>query len=191
MKDIIIVTSEGKNGGQIALALLCKLLIERGYNAKMFYVHRFPNQDTNQRRFLKTCFKIAINRVLRSIGLPRIFRKAPIIEATGPDCDYFPLGRLPEKIFPIFNKKKTIVVYPEIVYGNFLKAKNVVRWFLYKNRYKDVEGAFGSDDLFVCYRQIFNDWDLNPKGYEVRLAHFDFSMYRQYNFGERKEVSIR
>ena len=185
MKDIIIVTSKGKGGGHIALALLCKLLIKRGYNAKVYYVHDFPDENVDQQWFWKRSIKMAINRCCEKLGLPPIYKKVPPIEYSSPDCDYTPIGILPEKIFPFFNKKKTIVVYPEVVYGNFLRAKNVVRWLLFKNRYKDVEGAFGKDDLVICYRQIFNDWELNPEGYQVRLAHFDTSMYRQYNFEPR------
>lgn len=185
MHKIIIVTSKGKGGGHIALALLCKLLIERGYDAKVYYVHDFPDQNVSQRRFWRSCLKMSVNRCLEKFGLPRLFRRLPSMKLYSPDCDYTPLGNLPEKIFPFFNKKKTIVVYPEVVYGNFLRAKNVVRWLLFKNRYKDMEGAFGKDDLVICYRQFFNDWDLNPEGYQVRLAHFDSSMYRQYNFEPR------
>ncbi len=186
-KNVIIVTSQGKGGGHIALALLCRLLIDRGVDAKVYYVHDFPGHGVDPRWFWKRCLKTAVNRCCELMGWKRVFEKEPPIEFESPDCDYHPLGKLPEKIFPFFNKKNTVVVYPEVVYGNFLKARHVVRWLLYKNRYEGVEGAFGPDDLVVCYRQIFNDWNLNPEGYEVRLAHFDTQMYRQYNFGERAE----
>lgn len=58
------------------------------------------------------------------------------------------------KFFP-FVDKNTIVVYPEIVNGNLLNAKNVVRWLLYHNKIyrKDENGntiGYNKNDLFFA-----------------------------------------
>lgn len=87
---------------------------------------------------------------------------------------------------PFFSRKNTVVLYPEKVYGNFLKARHVVRWLLYYNPYPNDEKAFGKDDLVIAFRSIFNDEKLNPKGYQVQVLWFNNQLYRRYNYGNRK-----
>lgn len=82
-------------------------------------------------------------------------------------------------------QKKSIIIYPEYLYGNPLQAKNVVRWLLYYNRFKDVDGAFEKNDMVVCYRDIFNDAELNPTGVKLTIGYFDNQLYRRYNYGPR------
>ena len=92
-----------------------------------------------------------------------------------------------EKIIP-YTSKNTIVVYSEGVYGNPLRAKNVVRWFLYHNRFPNNPEAYGKDDLVFSYREIFNDYNLNPLCRLLTLNYFDKDLYKQTNFGERTGV---
>lgn len=87
---------------------------------------------------------------------------------------------------PFFNKKKTIVVYPEVIFGNPLEAYHVVRWLLYNTKYKNNIGAYSPSDLFIAYRECFNDTDLNPHNYIVHQASFNLDLYKQYNYGRRK-----
>lgn len=79
----------------------------------------------------------------------------------------------------------TITVYPEIYYGNPLHARNVVRWLLYYNRYPNDPYAYGKNDLFICFRQQFNDEKLNPNKYQLRMNHYDLDLYKRTNYGER------
>lgn len=69
---------------------------------------------------------------------------------------------LKRQLFPFFSKRNTIVVYPEVCYANFLNARNVVRWFLSYNRFVGDFNAYGNDDLFITFRDVFNDLKLNP-----------------------------
>lgn len=87
---------------------------------------------------------------------------------------------------PFFRKKNTIVVYPEKYYGNVLKARYVVRWLLYFYPYSDIKQAYDDSDLFICYRLLFNDWQLNPKGYQVCSHYFNKDLYYRYNWGVRQ-----
>ena len=100
--------------------------------------------------------------------------------------DYFyePVKGCKRKWTP-FISDDTIVVYPDMMYGNILKAKNIVRWLLYFNRFKNNVNAYGKDDLFFCYREIFNDYQLNPKCRMLYFQNFDFELYKQTNYGER------
>ena len=78
------------------------------------------------------------------------------------------------------------MIYPEICYGNILGAKRVVRWLLYYYRFAEDNTAYGKDDLFICYREVFNDLNLNPKHNELHVVNFDSDMYRQTNYELRE-----
>lgn len=86
---------------------------------------------------------------------------------------------------PFFRRDNTIVIYPEYLYGNPLHAKHVVRWLLYHYKFENMPGAYDKSDLFFCYRQFFNNVNLNPLGLEMHINYFDNQLYRQYNFGPR------
>lgn len=185
-KNIIIVNSRNIFGGTIVLSLLSKLLNDRGFNAKVLYVHDFPTINTIEWKFwikwLVYSIKYRLKLLLYKIFYNTRFRKISIFSC----FDYIPIQNVKEKYTPFFRKENTIVIYPEVVSGNFLKAKNVVRWLLYHHNWEGKNNAYNPHDLFICYRQIFNDWNLNPDGNELQLNFFDAEMYRQYNYNERK-----
>lgn len=55
-----------------------------------------------------------------------------------------------------------VVIYPEVVDGNPLKGKNVVRWLLNKPGELSNKVEYGKDDLFFFFDKHFNDAQLNP-----------------------------
>lgn len=80
----------------------------------------------------------------------------------------------------------SVVVYPEIVLGNPLNAKYVVRWLLNKPGaiYGNVE--FGRGDLFFFYNHHFNDWRLNPnKENHLNVSEIMGDVYVKKNNGKR------
>ena len=184
----IIVSCRLTRGGTLVLSALCKLLRDRGYSAKMFYINDLPKKETNWTSWwlwqIRSYIKMPFIRLL--CALNKSSEKE--INKIRREIIYQPIKGLPTQYFPIFNRSKTIVVYPEIIYGNFLKAKKVVRYLLYYNKlYKaDDKDSFGENDLFIAHREVFNDPDLNPGKNLVQLNWFDSTLYRQYNFGERK-----
>ena len=44
------------------------------------------------------------------------------------------------------------------------------------------------NNLFVCYRQQFNDEVLNPDRYELHTPYFDLDLYRRSNYGDRHGI---
>lgn len=185
-KNIIIVNSHQNNGGNIVLEKLSYLLHESGLNAKTFYVEKFPAPNEKMTQFWRQWFSYTIKYHIRVV-LYSLFKNTFLINKDRfRDIEQIPVKGVKEKYLPFFNKKNTIVIYPEVIYGNFLNAKNVVRWLLYHYKWTNDTAAYNTDDLFICYRMIFNDWTLNPNGYEVTISHFDTELYRRYNYGQRE-----
>lgn len=185
-KKIVIVNAHAIFGGTIVLSTLCKLLRERGVDAKIFYVHNFPSENTDMRRYWCQWCIYSVKYHILSL-LYRLLKGTRYVDSPRFRAfEYIPVKGTKEQYLPFFSRKDTIVVYPEVVYGNFLNAKNVVRWLLYHYKWPNDTKAYDKDDLFICYREVFNDWQLNPEGYKVCISHFDSDLYKQYNFGERE-----
>lgn len=185
-KKIIIYNTWTYYGGTLALSTLCKTLRELGYDASLIFVDPFPSA-TNKKvidRVIKVWYLLIKRYILH------------IILFLAPNTNILQKSKLPQttvtsikgikRHFNPFSVKNNIVVYPEFIYKNPLFAKNVVRWFLYNNRFMPEEKAFGEKDLFIAYREVFNDPTLNPEHHIVNIKYFDSTLYRQYNFKERK-----
>lgn len=55
-----------------------------------------------------------------------------------------------------------VIVYPEVVVGNPLQGKNIVRWLLHRPGYNNGgKIGFGEDDLFFFYDKVFDDARFN------------------------------
>lgn len=79
-----------------------------------------------------------------------------------------------------------IVLYPEVVAGNPLKAKRVVRWLLYKAGEHTGVIDYSPDDLFFYYLKEYDYPKLNrfPDN-QLFVAEYFSDIYRQTNFGPR------
>lgn len=177
MKFVIVSSRQGY-GGPILLHALCKYLNQLGYDAKIFYTDVWKYDKNRKKSFwrkwcsyiLRDSLKLFRAKVLKE-------RKASLnryIDESVRGC--------PRKYLPLIDSE-TVVIYPELMYGNPLGAKNVVRWFLYHNRFDD--NAYNKDDFFICYREVFNDWRLNPKGIMLQIGYYDIDKYKRYNYGKR------
>lgn len=188
MKKIIILNSYEYYGGTLVLSTLCRLLSQRGYDTRLFIIHQYPEQGMNQYKYLyknwlKYNITYGIKKIIYAIikntklANNRRFKAISINHTYNCKIQYL----------PFFNKKDTIVIYPEIAFGNLLKAENIVRWLLYHYKYENIPNAYSPNDLFICYREKFNSWKLNPECKKVQINDFNSKLYFQYNWGERKE----
>lgn len=182
MKFVIVSPRQGC-GGPIVLHLLCKLLVEKGFDARIFYVGPCSLKDVSKCRFWLQ-YIIFILKDFIKIMLAKFFPRIKFIKHHTKGYGYIPVRNCKRKFLP-FIDSDTIVVYPEMVYGNFLQAQNVIRWFLYFNQFKGLN-AYGKNDLFFSYREIFNDRDLNPTCQILNVINFDYELYKKTNFGLRK-----
>ena len=163
----VIMSLPNETGGAIVRENLCRILRELGHDAKIIMPQ--VGSNSNKMPYFLTHTKFVFTNIIgRAI-------KGTLFNMEG--CKL--------KLLP-FVDKNTIVVYPQLTFGNPLKAKKVVRWFLHCNPHIDNSKAFGENDLFFTYREVFNDFSLNPTCRTLYTAHIDLDLYKRTNFGERK-----
>lgn len=169
------------------LSCLCKTLRELGYDARLYMCTDIPfsknDEDVFIRRNPLRVIKYHLIHFLhKHFGRVKcIGRLLPKID----DISSVDMDGLAFKWSPFIDRENTILIYPEVTFGNPLHAKNVVRWMMYYYPYKETPNAYSINDLFIAYREVFNDKKLNPQNLIVGQAYFDSHRYRQYNFGER------
>lgn len=136
MKFVILAQSfDDRSGGTIALHLLCQRLTEAGETALIWPLDRPRLQWwRDPRRFLGWArYHIT--------GQRRRFNHGPF--AT--------------KLARARDLRDAVVLYPEVVPGNRLRARHVVRWLLHKPGFHTGKVGFGADDLLFHYQAAFND----------------------------------
>lgn len=73
-----------------------------------------------------------------------------------------------------FDKENTVVIYPEIIGGNPLNAKNVVRWILYDVK-PEIEITWNQTDEYFYYSPSFNTIGVMEKKL-LSAFEFDYTM---------------
>ena len=174
----VIVSPRNNGGGAIVLHTLCKYLSELGYDARMFYSGYFKRPGSFF--FWYKWLMFTLKDLCMKITAPLLGEFFPKKYRVFID---FPIRNLRRKYWPSVDNN-TVVVYPDVAKGNFLGAEKVVRWLLYYSSYKDGD-IDKENDLVICYRLEFNDWELNPNGKVVCCSYFDLNLYKQTNFGQR------
>lgn len=176
----VIFSPQNNSGGAIVLHNLCKLLTEQGENAKILYSNRFSCKNSLISGLLNPLLFL-LDEVVSVVYTQ--YKEHSLFVRTG--CSVKGCKR---KWYP-FLQKNTVLIYPEIVYGNPLKADKVVRWFLYYNKHYKNNGdepiGYEKSDLFYSYREVFNDDKVNPECRILQTPYFNLNMYKRYNYGER------
>ncbi len=169
----LIVSPQQCGMGPVVLHLLSRMLTDFGYDARVFRLRTdYPVSLPSSRKDFLCHYLSFINKKSKQILDNQEGSVKGCVLTDWPYVD-----------------DDTIVVYPEIVFGNPLAAKHVVRWFLNINRFKgEFAGAqpYGKNDLFICYADVFNDFQLNPFGKKVELLYFNHAVYKRWNYGRRE-----
>ena len=190
-KTIYIINIRDYRGGTLVLSALCKTLRELGYDARLLIVPYLPETKCHRLTFYYDCIfkntKFLIKSIVKKY-LAKLKPNAKFVKSFRSSANVLNLKGIKIQWHPFINNKTSIVIYPEVVYGNPLGAKNVSRWLLYHYNFRNDSYAYSRDDLFFAYREVFNDINLNPNNYIVTINYFDNNLYRQYNFKERKGI---
>jgi hypothetical protein len=181
---VVLVSPLPIYGGSLVIFELCELLRERNVDARVYLYDKM--KITRKRNPLIKFLLFVYNCFFNTLFNIRIRLRFALERGHLVKESYWPIKtRL--KLFPFFSKS-TVVLYPDVIYGNPLYATKVVRWLLSKNRFGKDAGAYGKNDLFFSYREFFNDYSLNPTCRLLTISYFDKKLYRQTNFGERTSV---
>jgi len=163
------------SGGRIALHRLCDLLNQNGEEAYMYIEVRMPLINDHKSLLMKILYPL---RFAKYLFLKYVYNAYGINKSLKtPKVDFS----------TIKNNSNTVVIYPEIVSGNPLNGKNVVRWLLHKPGFHTGEINYGKNDIYFFYQVIFNDPTLNPyDDHLLTVLWFRDDIYKQTNFGKRK-----
>lgn len=125
-------------GGIVVLHKLCHLLNKNGYKASLW-----PNYKPifDKSKFMKSIFKFL-----------KYFRKSIHRKfATNKLWD------TPISCYKDLQNENTVVIYAELVDGNPLNAKNVVRWLLHKPGFHSNKINYSKNELVFYYLKSYID----------------------------------
>lgn len=153
------------NGGVIALHRLCDLLNREGQSARL-WPSRLPLHDPQHGWSSAWQFFRYYRRAWR-----RPYKT----------CDRFDTPRATRA-----DLTGAVVVYPEIISGNPLRADRVVRWLLHKPGFHKGHCEYGPNDRYFYYQKAFDDPVLNRDAdNELKVIYLRDDVYRQTNAGPR------
>lgn len=154
-----------KNGGVVVLHKLCDLLNRMGRQA--YLVPYIDNQLIQPGNSLSGVWKVLRSR------LYRWYRKFK----TNPALDTPVFRGLPWQM----DLSGYIVIYPELVLGNPLRAPNVVRWFLHKPGFHNQGNiVLGQGELYFFYNKAFGPFHITgstTSEQELRIIHYPLEHY--------------
>jgi len=165
---------DDNHGGPIALHYLCHLLNEMGQRA--FIVPLYKTYDSDERFPLKGFLKSMASRY-------RNWRKEYAV------CQGLLTPVIHRPQIPLADDM--VAIYPEIVAGNPLGAKNVVRWLLHRPGYQTGKVCFGIGELYFDYNAFSSDFGI--AGSKLSSKKLFISRYHKhlYNKSEALESQSR
>ncbi|MBP5469175.1 MAG: hypothetical protein J6Z11_08025 [Candidatus Riflebacteria bacterium] len=172
----VIVSPIHQNGGTIVLHKLCLTLQNLGYDSRIFYSPTFHNNEKRIYYYLKL-FDLMF-RDFKKYILAKLFPSFFINNPKYKGYFYNPVRGCKRKFLP-FVDKNTIVIYPELIENNPLRAKNTVFWLLYHYNKNELQNM--NKCLVMAFREIFNNSVLNPENRILHLTNFDFDLFNNPN----------
>lgn len=162
------------NGGAIVLHKLCSLINQNGGHAYLFpFTDNFEFNKFNYKKVLFKFFKKHLREPFRKFKLNPTFQ-TPVIK------------KLPIDI----SSDSWIVVYPEIIFGNPLNGKNIVRWLLHNPGFNPETGKdtnnffFGKNELYFRIGSWFKNFEypgsVTSKNF-LQIFHMPLDLYNNKN----------
>lgn len=165
-----------KSGGIVVLHKLCHLLNQLGYDAKLYpHNEQFVIDKHNFFKKLKVFFKFELKLLFKgyktnsSLNTPVITnKKLAVIE------------------------DDTVVVYSELVLGNPLNAKNVVRWLLHQPGFHTGQVMYNPGELLFKFNSAINDFHYpgsKTSEIELKVIHYPLEHYNLENTNSSRQGS--
>lgn len=160
---------ESDRGGNIALLLLCERLRKLGFDAYIW-------PATTPYSLVPQNWK----------GVGKTGRRLLHL-ATG---HRFPVGPFSVPIATRQIVEESVVIYPEIVAGNPIRANRIVRWFLHRPGHHTGLVNYGTNELYFFYQDAFNDVGINPDSSNRLTVTYHHPAYKDSNSGRRQGTSV-
>ena len=152
------------NGGVIAIFKLADLLNQHGHIAKIWHWTRMHDNEV----------RLINGKVPTQFVIPNNISRIDI------GCPYTISEASKEDIFD------SVVIYPEIIEGNPLGAKKVVRWLLNKPGAINGCTSFGFGDLIFHYADHFlPDGYIAEEKFSLKITDFKIDTYLNNHTHER------
>ena len=165
-----------KSGGTIVLHKLCSVLNELGYDAALYPCFERYHVDVNSyadrvQAYLESLYRAwtvgfvrnpAFNTPVVKVGL---FNGRPKLED---DC---------------------IVIYPESIYGNPLKAARVVRWLLHEPGFHGKRIGFGKNEIYFKFNDAVSNFEFPgslTSDVPLKVIHYPLDLYNEDGVAARR-----
>ncbi|QBG35284.1 WavQ [Litorilituus sediminis] len=157
-----------KWGGVVVLHKLCHLLNELGHDAKIYpHYEQFVMDKVNFFHTLKLFFKVELKYLIKK--LIKGFETNPHLNT--------PVIK-PSKDYQVDDD--CVVIYSEIVLGNPLNAKNVVRWLLHQPGFHYGQIMYNPGELLFKFNSAINDFEFpgsKTSTQELKVIHYPLEHY--------------
>ncbi len=167
MKKFLILTQSysENDGGYIVLHKLCDQINKLGGEA--YLAPYIDSHEFSVHNFVIPLLKFAKERYRRILP----FKVNPAFAT--------PVFR---KISSIKNWDDWIVVYPEVVFGNPLRARNIVRWFLHNPGHITKKIYYGKNELYFRFHSGIKPYEMTAShmsSSELRIVHYPLEFYNE------------
>jgi hypothetical protein len=158
---------DDNSGGSIAIFKMAHLLNQAGHDARIWHWTRLHANEV----------RVINGKITKEFLIPSGISRVDI------DCPYPIVEATPEDV------SDSIVVYPEVIEGNPLGARRVVRWLLNKPGAITGVTSFGFDDLILYYNdQFLPNGVVANEEFMIKVTDWKTNIYRGDYVGERKGI---
>lgn len=153
-------------GGSICLHKLVHLINDAGYDAYLYPI--FENLEFSRRNLLLPMLGLlgdVAYGLLKPYRTHRHFH-TPIYRGSARDLE----------------SDECVVVYPEIIFGNPVKARNVVRWLLHQPGFHTGKVYYGSNELHVRFNEAIREFrypNSQQADFFLPIIHYPLDIYNQ------------
>ncbi|MDE1892981.1 MAG: hypothetical protein KGH90_01445 [Xanthomonadaceae bacterium] len=170
-KQFIIYAPRYNNasGGAIVLHKLCDTLNKQGLRSKLWPFGKPLPLSRLPLTSVPSAIAYLGSRIYRARYCTNEFYDTPIATAS--------------------EIENSVIVYPEIINGNPLRAKRYVRWFLHKPGFHEGSFKYNKEDLCFSYQDAFNSiGDEIIYGGTLHVSEAFLDIYKLKNIEERTKI---